>query len=50
MPKQECHDPRHEVMMMVARADDPAATLSAEESAFTGFLDRLLGYPAAPAV
>jgi AcrR family transcriptional regulator len=49
-------DPRHvdafahivlaaanEVTMMVIRADDPVAVLSAEESAFTGFLDRLLG-------
>jgi AcrR family transcriptional regulator len=36
----------NEVAMMVARADDPAAALSAEESAFTAFLDRLLGYPA----
>jgi AcrR family transcriptional regulator len=55
-------DPRHvdafahivlaaanEVTMMIARADDPDATLSTEESAFTGFLDRLLGSPAAPA-
>lgn len=33
----------NEVTMMVARADDPAAALSAEQSAFTGFLDRLLG-------
>ena len=40
----------NEVTMMIARADDPDATLSAEESAFTGFLDRLLGSPAAPAV
>lgn len=36
----------NEVAMMVARADDPAAALSAEESAFTAFLDRLLGPPA----
>ena len=36
----------NEVALMVARADDPAATVSAEESAFTGFLDRLLGDPA----
>jgi hypothetical protein len=49
-------DPRHvdayahivlaaanEVTMMIARADDPAAALSAEESSFTSFLDRLLG-------
>jgi AcrR family transcriptional regulator len=33
----------NEVTMMIARADDPAAALSAEQSAFTGFLDRLLG-------
>ena len=33
----------NEVTMMIARADDPAAALRAEESAFTGFLDRLLG-------
>jgi AcrR family transcriptional regulator len=33
----------NEVTMMIIRADDPAAALSAEESAFTGFLDRLLG-------
>ena len=37
----------NEVTMMIARADDPAAALSAEESAFTGFLDRLLGKPSA---
>lgn len=37
----------NEVALMVARADDPAATVSAEESVFTGFLDRLLGDPAA---
>jgi AcrR family transcriptional regulator len=37
----------NEVTMMIARADDPAAALSAEESAFTGFLDRLLGTPPA---
>jgi hypothetical protein len=49
------HDPGHvdafahivlaaanEVTMMIIRADDPAAALSAEESAFAGFLDRLL--------
>ena len=36
----------NEVTMMIARADDPAAALSAEESAFTGFLDRLLDRPA----
>jgi AcrR family transcriptional regulator len=34
----------NEVALMVARADDPAATVSVEESAFTGFLDRLLGH------
>ena len=33
----------NEVTMMIIRADDPAAALSAEESAFAGFLDRLLG-------
>jgi hypothetical protein len=33
----------NEVMMMIARADDPAAALSAGEKSFTGFLDRLLG-------
>ena len=56
-------DPRHvdtfahillaaanEVTMMIARSDDPAAALSAEESAFMEFLDRLLGDPAQPAV
>jgi AcrR family transcriptional regulator len=55
-------DPRHvdtfahivlaaanEVALMLARADDPAAALGTEESAFTGFLDRLLGDPPAPA-
>ena len=49
-------DPRHvdtfahivlaaanETIMMVVRADDPAAALGTEEGAFTGFLDRLLG-------
>lgn len=40
----------NEVAMMIAGADDPAATSSAEESAFTVFLDRLLGHPPAPAV
>jgi AcrR family transcriptional regulator len=35
----------NEVTMMIARADDPAAALTAEESAFNGFLDRLLGPP-----
>ena len=33
----------NEVAMMIARADDPAAALSAGESAFAEFLDRLLG-------
>jgi AcrR family transcriptional regulator len=37
----------NEVTMMVIRADDPAAALSAEEAAFTSFLDRLLGAPPA---
>ncbi|MBV9795507.1 MAG: TetR/AcrR family transcriptional regulator [Actinobacteria bacterium] len=37
----------NEVTMMVIRADDPAAALSAEEAAFTSFLDRLLGPPPA---
>jgi AcrR family transcriptional regulator len=40
----------NEVTMMIARADDPAAALSAEEGAFMGFLDRLLGYQSPPAV
>jgi len=38
-----------EVAMMIARSDDPDATLRAEENAYAEFLDRLLGYPAAPA-
>lgn len=38
-----------EVAMMIARSDDPGATLRAEENAYAEFLDRLLGYPAAPA-
>jgi AcrR family transcriptional regulator len=38
-----------EVAMMIARAEDPAATLRAVESAYTEFLDRLVGYSAAPA-
>ncbi len=38
-----------EVAMMIARSDDPAATLRAEESAYTEFLDRLLGHPATEA-
>jgi AcrR family transcriptional regulator len=33
----------NEVAMMIARADDPAASLTAGESAVAGFLDRLLG-------
>jgi len=33
----------NETAMMIARADDPAAALSAGESAFAEFLDRLLG-------
>jgi hypothetical protein len=33
----------NEVAMMIARADDPAAALTAGESAFAEFLDRLLG-------
>jgi AcrR family transcriptional regulator len=33
----------NEVAMMIARADDPAAALSAGESAVAEFLDRLLG-------
>jgi hypothetical protein len=33
----------NEVAMMIARADDPAAALTAGESAVAGFLDRLLG-------
>src|SRR5215470_17797862 len=33
----------NETAMMIARADDPAAALSAGESAFADFLDRLLG-------
>jgi hypothetical protein len=35
--------------MMIARADDPAAALSAGESAVAEFLDRLLGDRAATA-
>jgi AcrR family transcriptional regulator len=37
----------NEVALMIARADDPAAALTASESAFAEFLDRLLGGPAA---
>lgn len=33
----------NEVTLMIARADDPSAALDAGESAFTHFLDRLLG-------
>ncbi|MGH3395531.1 MAG: TetR/AcrR family transcriptional regulator, partial [Streptosporangiaceae bacterium] len=33
----------NEVAMMIARADDPAAALNAEEGAFAEFLDRLVG-------
>ncbi len=33
----------NEVALMIARADDPAAALSAGEGAFAAFLDRLLG-------
>ena len=33
----------NEVAMMIARADDPAEALTAGESAFAEFLDRLLG-------
>jgi AcrR family transcriptional regulator len=35
----------NEVAMTIARADDPAAALSAGESTFADFLDRLLGDP-----
>jgi AcrR family transcriptional regulator len=38
----------NEVALMIARADDPAAALTAGESAFTEFLDRLLGESAGP--
>ena len=38
----------NEVAMMVARADDPAAALTASESAFAEFLDRLLGESVTP--
>lgn len=33
----------NEVAMMIARSDDPAAALHAEEGAFAEFLDRLIG-------
>ena len=39
----------NEVAMMIARADDPAAALSAGESAVAEFLDRLVGNRAATA-
>jgi AcrR family transcriptional regulator len=39
----------NEVALMIARADDPAAALTAGESAFAEFLDRLLGGRAATA-
>jgi len=35
----------YEVALMIARADDPAAALSAGQSAMAEFLDRLLGAP-----
>jgi AcrR family transcriptional regulator len=38
----------NEVALMIARADDPAAALTAGESAFAEFLDRLLGDPTHP--
>jgi AcrR family transcriptional regulator len=38
----------NEVMLMIARADDPAAALSAGQSAVAEFLDRLLGDLATP--
>jgi AcrR family transcriptional regulator len=38
----------NEVALMIARADDPAAALSAAESPVAEFLDRLLGDPATP--
>jgi AcrR family transcriptional regulator len=37
-----------EVAMMIARSDDPGATLRAEENAYADFLDRMLGHPTAP--
>ena len=39
----------NEIAMMIARADDPAAALTAGESAFAEFLDRLLGEAPPPA-
>jgi AcrR family transcriptional regulator len=38
----------NEVALMIARADDPAATLTAGESAVAEFLDRLLGDSTTP--
>jgi AcrR family transcriptional regulator len=38
----------NEVAMMIARADDPAAALTAGEDAFAEFLDRLLGESVTP--
>ena len=35
----------NEVALMIARADDPAATLTDAERAFAEFLDRLLASP-----
>jgi AcrR family transcriptional regulator len=35
----------NEVALMIARAEDPAAALTAGESAFAEFMDRLLGEP-----
>lgn len=39
----------NEMTLMIAGADDPAAALSAGESAVAEFLDRLLGAPVTPA-
>jgi hypothetical protein len=39
----------NEVALMIARADDPAAALSAGQSALAEFLDRLVGARAATA-
>ncbi|MDR0343509.1 MAG: cation-translocating P-type ATPase, partial [Nocardiopsaceae bacterium] len=38
----------NEIAMMIARAEDPAAALSAGESAVAEFLDRLVGGPDTP--
>ena len=38
----------NEVALMISRAEDPAAALSAGKSAVAEFLDRLLGEPATP--